>query len=138
MTLMKIMVIDDDPAMTDLLELILAEYGSKVLVANSGQAGLEMVHASSPDLIILDLMMAGMDGLAVCREIREFSKVPILVLSALNSPKIITSCLDAGADDYLVKPASTKVLLAHIQNLVKRTSPLYAPVQESPNLIKRI
>ena len=126
---MKILVIDDDPAMTDLLELILAESGADIHVANSGLQGLNMIRENIPDVIILDLMMAGMDGWAVCREVRKFSKVPILVLSALNSSSVIASSLDAGADDYLVKPVPTTVLLAHIKNLIKRTAPLYASVR---------
>jgi DNA-binding response OmpR family regulator len=124
---MKILVIDDDPAMTELLRLILSESGSEICVANSGQLGLNMVHENIPNIIILDLMMAGMDGWAVCREVRKFSTVPILVLSALNSPSVIASSLDAAADDYLVKPVPNAVLLTHIFNLVKRTAPLYAP-----------
>jgi DNA-binding response OmpR family regulator len=88
-----------------------------------------MIRENIPDVIILDLMMAGMDGWAVCREVRKFSKVPILVLSALNSSSVIASSLDAGADDYLVKPVPTTVLLAHIKNLIKRTAPLYASVR---------
>ena len=136
MTDMKIQVIDDDPAMTDLLQLLLVESGANIQVANSGQKGLEMVQANIPDVIILDLMMAGMDGWAVCREVRKFSKVPILILSALNSSNIIASSLDAGADDYLVKPVPTTVLLAHIKNLIKRTAPLYTPLQNGTKLSK--
>jgi len=124
---MKILVIDDDPAMTELLQLILNDSGSEIRVANSGQRGLDMVHENMPHIIILDLMMAGMDGWAVCREIRKFSTVPILILSALNGPSVIASSLDAGADDYLVRPVPTAVLLTHIFNLIKRTAPLYTP-----------
>ena len=123
---MKILVIADDPAMTDLLRMILDATGSEIIIANSGQKGLEIARQNTPDIIILDLMMQGTDGWTVCRAVRIFSSVPILVLSALNSPSIVASSLDAGADDYLVKPVPNAVLLAHIQNLVKRTSPVYA------------
>jgi DNA-binding response OmpR family regulator len=125
---MKILVIDYDPAMTELLRLLLDATGSEITIANSGQEGMEMIRENIPDIIILDLMMPGTDAWTVCREVRSFSLVPILVLSALNSPSVIASSLDAGADDYLVKPVPNAVLLAHIQNLVKRTSPVYASV----------
>jgi len=126
---MKILVIDDDPAMTDLLRLILDATGSEITIANSGQEGLKEIREHIPDLIILDLMMAGTDGWTVCREVRAFSSVPILVLSALNSSSVITSSLDAGADDYLVKPVPNAVLLVHLQNLMKRNSPAYASIR---------
>jgi DNA-binding response OmpR family regulator len=126
---MKILVIDNDPTMTDLLRLLLDATGSEITIANSGQEGLKKVRDNILDIIILDLMMPGTDSWSVCREVRKFSSVPILVLSALNSPNVVASSLNAGADDYLVKPVPNAVLLAHIKNLVKRTSPLYAPVR---------
>ena len=126
---MKILVIDADPAMTELLRLNLDATGSKIIIANSGQEGLELIQENIPDIIILDLKMPGTDAWSVCREVRSFSSVPILVLSALNNPGIVASSLDAGADDYLVKPVPNAVLLAHIQNLIKRTSPVFASVR---------
>ncbi len=126
---MKILVIDADPAMTELLRLNLDATGSKIIIANSGQEGLELIQDNIPDIIILDLKMPGTDAWSVCREVRSFSSVPILVLSALNNPGIVASSLDAGADDYLVKPVPNAVLLAHIQNLIKRTSPVFASVR---------
>ena len=126
---MKILVIDDDPAMTDLLRVILNASGAEITIANSSQEGLAEVRETNPDIIILDLMMPGTDGWTVCREVRAFSSVPILVLSALNSPSVVASSLDAGADDYLVKPVPNAVLLAHIQNLIKRSSPVYTSIK---------
>jgi DNA-binding response OmpR family regulator len=119
---MKILIIDDDPAMTDLLRLILHTSGAEIFVSNSGQEGLARVDEQNPDLIILDLMMPEIDGWSVCRQIRAKRATPILILSALNSPGVVASSLDAGADDYLVKPVPNTVLLAHIQNLLKRSS----------------
>ena len=129
MSTLKILVIDADPAMTELLRLNLDATGSKIIIANSGQEGLELIQDNIPDIIILDLKMPGTDAWSVCREVRSFSSVPILVLSALNNPGIVASSLDAGADDYLVKPVPNAVLLAHIQNLIKRTSPVFASVR---------
>ena len=116
----KVLAIDDDPAMSELLTLLLVTHGFSVLTANSGEDGIKITREESPDVIILDLMMPGMDGWQVCNQIRTFSTVPILVFSALDSPGIVASALDAGADDYLVKPISSGVLIAHLNKLTRR------------------
>jgi len=116
----KVLAIDDDPAMSELLTLLLVTHGFNVLTANSGEDGIKITREESPDVIILDLMMPGMDGWQVCNQIRTFSTVPILVFSALDSPGIVASALDAGADDYLVKPISSGVLIAHLNKLTRR------------------
>jgi two-component system, OmpR family, KDP operon response regulator KdpE len=118
---MRILVIDDDPAMTDLLKLLLQPTQAYILTANSGKEGLELAQKQQPDIVLLDLMMPEMDGWEVCKAIREFSAMPILVLSALDSPGTVAAALDAGADDYLIKPVPSGVLLAHINNLIRRT-----------------
>lgn len=116
----KILIIDDDPAMTDLLKIILNTTGAELSTANSGMEGILAAQSKQPDIIILDLMMAGVDGWQVCTSIRQFSKIPILVLSALDSPGVVAHALETGADDYLVKPVPARVLIAHLQNLLKR------------------
>jgi two-component system KDP operon response regulator KdpE len=83
-----------------------------------------MIRENAPDVIILDLMMPEMDGWQICKAVREFSQVPIIILSALNDPSMIASVLDAGADDYLTKPTPSRVLIAHINRLINRTSSL--------------
>ncbi len=118
---LKVLAIDDDPAMTDLLSLLLKTHGYYVLTANTGELGVSLSRKETPDVIIIDLMMPGMDGWQVCNQIRMFSKVPILVFSALDSPGMVTSALDAGADDYLVKPVPSGVLIAHLNKLTRRT-----------------
>lgn len=117
---LKILTIDDDPAMTDLIGLLLRSYGLEVIVANDGELGLELVHTQNPDLIMLDLTMPGVDGWQICKAIRADSKVPIIILSALDDPAVISTALDAGADDYMVKPVPSSVLIAHINNLTRR------------------
>ena len=117
---MKILVIDDDPAITELLKILLAPATSDILTTNSGKEGVELVKNESPEVVILDLMMPGMDGWQVCNQIRTFSNVPILVFSALDSPGMVASALDAGADDYLVKPVPSGVLIAHLNKLTRR------------------
>ena len=126
---MKILVIDDDPAMTELLKLLLQPAASEVTTANSGPEGVNLAQTVSPDVIILDLMMPDMDGWEVCHAIREKSSIPILILSALDNPGMVARALDAGADDYLIKPVPSGVLIAHLQNLVRRANavkPIYS------------
>jgi DNA-binding response OmpR family regulator len=120
---MKILIVDDDPAMIELLTLLLESTSAELLTSDTGQGGIGIVHDDSPDIMILDLMMPEMDGWQVCKEVRSFSGIPILVLSALDSPGVVATALDAGADDYLIKPVPSGVLIAHINNLLKRTHP---------------
>jgi two-component system, OmpR family, response regulator MprA len=117
---MKILVIDDDPAMTDLLKLILVSTEAEVITANSGAEGLKKVMDLSPSIVILDLMMPDMDGWQITTEIRTFCSVPIIILSVIDNPGLVARALDAGADDYLIKPAPRNVLIAHINNLTRR------------------
>ena len=118
----KAIAIDDDPAMTDLLSLLLRSHGLEIYSANNGEEGLQLVRSINPDIIILDLMMPGKDGWQVCREVRTFSNVPIIILSALDNPGMVASALDAGADDYLIKPVPSGVLIAHLNNLTRRAN----------------
>lgn len=116
----KILVIDDDIGMTELLSLLLAPASSEIITANSGQDGIEYVKKYNPDIIILDLMMPEMNGWSVCKSIREFSDIPILILSAMDAPGCVAQALDVGADDYLVKPVSSGTLIAHLNKLLRR------------------
>lgn len=117
---MKVLVIDDDLGMTDLLTILLTPASSDVLAANSSAQGIEMTRQHNPDVVILDLMLPEMDGWSVCKLIREFSDVPILILSAIDSPGMIAEALDNGADDFLTKPISSGTLIAHLNKLVRR------------------
>ncbi|MFN7036173.1 MAG: response regulator transcription factor [Bellilinea sp.] len=118
---MKILVIDDDPAMTELLSTLLRTIPAQVIAANSGQEGVDQTEKEKPDIVILDLMMPEMDGWQVCKRIREFSSIPILILSALDHPGMVATALDAGADDYLIKPVSSSMLIARINTLLRRS-----------------
>ncbi len=127
---MKILVIDDDPAMTELLKVLLIPPTFNIVTANSGKEGIALNESVKPDVVILDLMMPELDGWEVCHTIRQTSRVPILILSALDNPGMVAHALDAGADDYLIKPVPSGVLIAHINNLVRRTrveQPLFSP-----------
>lgn len=120
---MKLLVIDDDPSTADLLKAILQTMNVPAAIeqATTGFEGIQKVKETQPDIIILDLVMPEMDGWKVCQEIRQFSNVPILILSALDQPGHVAAALDAGADDYLIKPVSANILVAHLNTLLRRS-----------------
>lgn len=117
----KILVIDDDVAITELMSMLLRTHGFDVITTNFGAEGIHLAEEKSPDVVLLDLMMPDKDGWQVCKAIRTFSNIPILILSAINDPSIVASVLDAGADDFLVKPVPSGVLVAHIRKMVRQT-----------------
>ena len=116
----RVLIIDDDKVLTDLLELSLDPELFDVTAANSGEEGLKAASQQDPEVIILDLVMPGVSGWQVGKAIREFSRVPILVMSALDKPGVVTNALDGGADDFLIKPVSIEILIAHINKLARR------------------
>lgn len=116
----KILMIDDDPAMTELIGLLLRSHGLEVVACNDSRCSIELLKSENPDIILLDLMMPNLDGWEICKTIRAFASIPIIILSAIDDPAVISSALDAGADDYLVKPTPSGVLVAHINNLARR------------------
>src|SRR5512140_1996351 len=110
---MKILIIDDDPIMTELLRLVL-QPTAEVIVAYSGGDGIKFAGEQLPDIIIVDGMLPDMEGVQVCQAVRQFSSIPIMILSALDTPRAIAAALNMGADDYMVKPVSCNLLLARI------------------------
>lgn len=116
----KVLIIDDDDAMTDMLKLILEPNEFEVFITHSGPEGIKAAHSYNPEVVILDLIMPDMDGWEVCKAIRSFSEVPILVISAINKPGMVAKALDEGADDYLLKPMTSSVLIAHLKQLAWR------------------
>ncbi|KJS17550.1 MAG: transcriptional regulator [Peptococcaceae bacterium BRH_c4b] len=118
---MLILVIDDDPKITALLKRALSFEGYAVETAASGAAGLDIVHNSKPDLVVLDIMMPGIDGWEVCRRIRETDDIPVLLLTARDEVADRVKGLDLGADDYLVKPFALEELLARVRALLRRS-----------------
>ena len=119
---MRILIIDDDTGMTDLLTILLTPASTEVLIANTAQEGMRKILASHPDVVILDLMLPEINGFDLCRQIREVSSVPLLVLSALDSPAVVAQALDSGADEFLTKPTSSGTLIAHLKKLVRRSA----------------
>ncbi|PLX48126.1 MAG: DNA-binding response regulator [Desulfobulbaceae bacterium] len=124
----SILLIEDEEDIQQLVTYNLVKAGFQVFCADDGESGLQLFDRHQPDLIVLDLMLPGMDGLAVCRTIRtEYeSFVPVLMLTAKGEEEDIVAGLSAGADDYLAKPFSTKILIARINALLRRTSPAAA------------
>lgn len=118
-----ILVIEDDPQISDLLRRGLIYEGYSVAVAGDGPAGLTAARNRPPDLVLLDLMLPGMDGLTVCQRLRAASDVPILILTARDAVPDRVKGLDAGADDYVVKPFNFDELLARIRALLRRRQP---------------
>ena len=117
----RVLIIEDELPMRRALEDVLAGEGYRVLTAADGQSGLERALQEKPDLILLDIMMPRLDGYAVCAELRRLSRpTPILMLTAKGQIEDRVSGLDAGADDYLVKPFSTQELLARARALLRR------------------
>lgn len=116
----RVLIVDDDVETTDILKLILEPNAYEVVTAASGREGVDLARKLNPDVMIVDLLMPDMDGLNVCRQVRKFSSVPILVLSAVSKPGIVAQALDEGADDYLIKPMKNNVLVASLKKLTRR------------------
>jgi two-component system response regulator MprA len=117
----RILIIEDDTAILKVLQRGLSYEGYMVDVATDGRSGLNMAQNHHPDLVILDWMLPGMDGLDVCRRLRLQSGLPILMLTAKDTIQDRVQGLDAGADDYIVKPFNLDELTAHIRALLRRT-----------------
>jgi two-component system response regulator MprA len=117
----RILIIEDDPAILKVLQRGLAYEGYSVDVATDGRTGLNLAHDNHPDLIILDWLLPGMDGLEVCRRLRLQGGLPILMLTAKDTIQDRVQGLDAGADDYIVKPFNLDELTARIRALFRRT-----------------
>jgi len=117
-----ILVADDEPRLVRLVKANLEVDNYRVLVAYDGASALKIVEMEQPDLVILDIMLPDMDGYEVCQRIREFSAVPVIMLTARAREKDRIQGFDAGADDYLTKPFSTQELLARVKAVLRRST----------------
>jgi two-component system KDP operon response regulator KdpE len=120
----KILVADDELSILRTLTRNLSRHGYEVITAADGEEALAQIEENLPDLIILDIIMPGMNGLEVCRRVREWSQVPIIVLSAVGQERQKVEALDLGADDYLTKPFGMDELLARVRVALRRASQL--------------
>lgn len=140
-----ILIIDDDAALAKIVQINLEREGYSTVVASSGVEGLQKAYSNQPNLVILDIMMPGMDGWVTCRRLREISDVPIIMLTARGMEADVVKGLELGADDYIVKPFGTKVLLARIHALLRRTDasatkkpPIYSDGELTVDFVKRV
>lgn len=117
-----ILLIEDDPLVRRGLQLALGRHSHEVRTAETGEDGLRELRAATPDLVVLDLMLPGIDGIEVCRRIRDTGEVPVIMLTARGDDFDVVGGLAAGADDYVVKPVQPTVLDARIRAVLRRTS----------------
>jgi DNA-binding response OmpR family regulator len=117
----RILIVDDEPGVVDVLVYSLDAAGFATSVAIDGPSALRMALTHRPDLVLLDVMLPGLDGLAVCREIRAASSTPIILLTARGGEADRVAGLELQADDYVVKPFSTRELIARIRTVLRRS-----------------
>jgi two-component system response regulator RegX3 len=115
-----VLIVDDDARLTEPMQYQLEAMGYTVAVAPDGPTGLRLLMSHPPDVVVLDIMLPGLDGWQVCQEIRRFSQVPIIMLTALGTEVDRIRGLELGADDYLSKPFSFHELVAHIRSILRR------------------
>jgi two-component system KDP operon response regulator KdpE len=128
-----ILVVDDEPQIRRVMRSTLSTRGYVITEANNGEEAIESVHKNRPDLVLLDVNMPGIGGLEACREIRRSSDAPIIMLTVRNAERDKVLALDAGADDYVVKPFGIEELLARIRAALRR----YSPGEEVPPFISK-
>jgi DNA-binding response OmpR family regulator len=121
----KILIVDDEPAVTDLLAYNLRKAHYDVLVAADGSEALRLTHQANPDMVLLDLMIPKIDGMDVCRELRKTSNIPIIMITARGEEVDRVIGLELGADDYVCKPFSVRELLSRIKAVLRRSQPEY-------------
>ena len=122
----KIIVVEDEPDLVDVVTYNLQREGYFVLAAQRGDEGLNLIRSERPDLVLLDLMLPGMDGLSICRQMKSdgsLSEIPIIIASAKGEESDVVIGLEMGADDYLAKPFSPRELLARIKAVLRRGAP---------------
>lgn len=131
----KILIVDDDANIAELISLYLLKECFDTLIVNDGEEAIEKFHSYQPGLILLDLMLPGIDGYEVCREIRKTSNVPIIMLSAKGEIFDKVLGLELGADDYIIKPFDSKELVARVKAVLRRFHPVITSTPQSASPI---
>ena len=133
----RVLIVDDDPNINQLIKLYLEKEGYETETAERGDDALNLFKKNPPQIVLLDLMLPGMDGWQVCREIRKISTIPIIMLTAKGETFDKVLGLELGADDYMTKPFDPKELIARIKAVMRRTQTAVAPERELafPNLV---
>lgn len=129
----KVLVVDDEQSIVDILQFNLEKEGFSVCTGGDGLEALAIFEKEKPDIVLLDVMMPGMDGLEVCRKIRETSNVPILMLTARAEEVDKVLGLELGADDYITKPFSVRELMARVRTNIRRTVSMAVQTQQKKN-----
>ncbi|MCM1467369.1 MAG: response regulator transcription factor [Alistipes sp.] len=132
----KILIVDDDNNIAELISLYLTKECYETQIVNDGESALTAAVSFQPNLILLDLMLPGMDGYQVCREIRKDSNTPIIMLSAKGETFDKVLGLELGADDYMIKPFDSKELVARVKAVLRRYQPTMAPVEDNANYVE--
>ncbi|WAA65626.1 response regulator transcription factor [Microbacterium oxydans] len=127
----RVLVVEDDPVIQDVLVGYLRQAGFSVTAVGDAFAALDDLEQSRADVVVLDRMLPGIDGIEVCRRVRETSTVPVLLLTALGSEEDRISGLEAGADDYIVKPFSPREVVLRVQGLLRRSIATTAPASDA-------
>jgi two-component system OmpR family response regulator len=133
----KILIVDDDPAIRDVVRFALTRAGFEAVEAADGPAALDAFAAAAPDLVVLDVLLPGLDGIEVCRELRRRSSVPILFLSSKEDEVDRVVGLELGGDDYIGKPFSPRELVARVRALLRRAAPARTPAPPAPQTLRR-
>jgi|TARA_B110000091_G_C13800781_1_gene470142 DNA-binding response OmpR family regulator len=118
---LKILVVEDEPALVGILEFLLTDEGYQVVVAYDGETGLELAKEQKPALVILDVMLPNMSGFEVCNQLRRFTTIPVIILSAKDHDQDVIKGLEIGADDYITKPFNHRELVLRVKKLLSRT-----------------
>lgn len=118
----RILIVDDDPALSEMLQIVLRQEGFDTVHCGTGTEAMTAMRDSRPDLVLLDLMLPGRDGVSVCRDMRVESVVPIVMLTAKSDTSDVVAGLEAGADDYVAKPFKPKELIARIRTRLRQMS----------------
>lgn len=129
MPLEKVLIVDDDKNICDLLRVYLEKEGYSTIISNEGNEAMVKFNSLNPDIVLLDIMLPGMDGWQICKEIRKASDTPIIMLTARSEIFDKVLGLELGADDYIVKPFDTKEVLARIKAVARRSGKLPKPVE---------
>jgi two-component system, OmpR family, response regulator len=134
MSKQKILIVDDEENVCELVSLYFGKAGYDVVCASDGQEGLDKIREQRPDIVILDLMLPGMDGVDVCKEIRKTSSIPLIMLTARVDEVDRVLGLEIGADDYVTKPFSPRELLARVKAVLRRAA--YTPNPDEQQVLK--
>lgn len=132
----KILIVDDDNNIAELISLYLTKECYETQIVNDGEQALTAAASFEPNLILLDLMLPGMDGYQVCREIRKDSNIPIIMLSAKGETFDKVLGLELGADDYMIKPFDSKELVARVKAVLRRYQPAAVPAEDNSNYVE--